>query len=284
MQDIFKEFNRMILLDSNWLNSSNASLSDMAFQNRFIKYPWAPFSIQAPKDWWCPLKSWERNPIKHCVFIVPATKDEAYDAWQAQQDIIANQEGLGIIYTDGSKSEDGVGAASINMSSGERLQWNLPGYASVFQAEALGLEKAISLTPLAYRKLHIFTDSRSVLDGLRFYNNPEQYIIRVTNIDTDKVLDFNDYYFDYYEYISDYRDDNYLIISDNIKGNMFNYEFDIDGEFDIEKLRPVVLDLCEDLDIIVDFTYDSKSLIKEWGDYDSKGFYYYLCEKELDTE
>jgi len=117
-----------------------------------------------------------------------------------------------------------------------------------------------------------------------FYNNPEQYIIRVTNIDTDKVLDFNDYYFDYYEYISDYRDDNYLIISDNIKGNMFNYELDIDGEFDIEKLRPVVLDLCEDLDIIVDFTYDSKSLVKEWGDYDSKGFYYYLCEKELDTE
>jgi ribonuclease HI len=187
MQDIFKEFNRMILLDSNWLNSSNASLSDMAFQNRFIKYPWAPFSIQAPKDWWCPLKSWERNPIKHCVFIVPATKDEAYDAWQAQQDIIANQEGLGIIYTDGSKSEDGVGAASINMSSGERLQWNLPGYASVFQAEALGLEKAISLTPLAYRKLHIFTDSRSVLDGLRFYNNPEPPIRRLRTAIEDRL-------------------------------------------------------------------------------------------------
>ena len=63
-----------------------------------------------------------------------------------------------------------------------------------------------------------------------------------------------------------------------IKGNIFNYDIEIDGEFDIEKLKPTILDLCEDLDIIVDFTYDGKSLIKEWGDYDSKGFDYYICE------
>lgn len=119
-----------------------------------------------------------------------------------------------------------------------------------------------------------------------FYNNPEQYIIRITNIDSDEVLDFKDYDFDDYDYIASYRDDNYLIISDSVKGNIFNYQIDIDGEFDIEKLKPVVLDMCENLDIVVDFTYDGKDLTdnKEWGDYDSRGFYYYLCEKELDTE
>jgi hypothetical protein len=109
-----------------------------------------------------------------------------------------------------------------------------------------------------------------------FYSDSGSYIIRVTC--DDKVLDFEDYDFDDYEYSSIYRDDNYLIISDVIKGNIFNYDIEIDGEFDIEKLKPTILDICEDLDIIVDFTYNGESLIKEWGDYYSKGFDYYICE------
>ena len=111
-----------------------------------------------------------------------------------------------------------------------------------------------------------------------FYNDSGSYIIRVTC--DDKVLDFEDYDFDDYDYSSIYRDDNYLIISDSVKGNIFNYDIEIDGEFDIEKLKPVVLDMCENLDIIVDFTYDDRELTdnKEWGDYDSKGFNYYICE------
>ena len=109
-----------------------------------------------------------------------------------------------------------------------------------------------------------------------FYSDSGSYIIRVTC--DDKVLDFEDYDFDDYDYSSIYRDDNYLIISDVIKGNIFNYDIEIDGEFDIEKLKPTILDICEDLDIIVDFTYNGESLIKEWGDYYSKGFDYYICE------
>lgn len=109
-----------------------------------------------------------------------------------------------------------------------------------------------------------------------FYSDSGSYIIRVTC--DDKVLDFEDYDFNDYDYSSIYRDDNYLIISDVIKGNIFNYDIEIDGEFDIEKLKPTILDICEDLDIIVDFTYNGESLIKEWGDYYSKGFDYYICE------
>jgi hypothetical protein len=115
-----------------------------------------------------------------------------------------------------------------------------------------------------------------------FYNDSENYIIKVTYVDSKKTLELIEYYFDDYDYTSKYRDDNYLIISDQVKGNILNYEIDIEDEFDIGKLKPVVIDLTENLDIITDFTYDGKDLTdnKEYGDYDSKGFSYYLCDKE----
>jgi len=115
-----------------------------------------------------------------------------------------------------------------------------------------------------------------------FYNDSENYIIKVKYVDNNKTLELIEYYFDDYDYTSIYRDDNYLIISDQVKGNILNYEIDIEDEFDIGKLKPVVLDLCENLEIITDFTYDGKDLTdnKEYGDYDSKGFSYYLNEAE----
>ena len=117
-----------------------------------------------------------------------------------------------------------------------------------------------------------------------FYNDSENYNITIRYVDDNKTLELIEYYFDNYDYTSIYRDDNYLIISDQVKGNILNYEIDIEDEFDIGKLKPVVLDLCESLEIITDFTYDGKDLTdnKEYGDYDSKGFSYYLCDKEED--
>ena len=115
-----------------------------------------------------------------------------------------------------------------------------------------------------------------------FYNDSENYNITIRYVDDNKTLELIEYYFDDYDYTSIYRDDNYLIISDQVKGNILNYEIDIEDEFDIGKLKPVVLDLTENLDIITDFTYDGKDLTdnKEYGDYDSKGFSYYLNEVE----
>jgi hypothetical protein len=115
-----------------------------------------------------------------------------------------------------------------------------------------------------------------------FYNDSENYNITIRYVDDNKTLELIEYYFDDYDYTSIYRDDNYLIISDQVKGNILNYEIDIEDEFDIGKLKPVVLDLCENLEIITDFTYDGKDLTdnKEYGDYDSKGFSYYLNEAE----
>jgi hypothetical protein len=118
-----------------------------------------------------------------------------------------------------------------------------------------------------------------------FYNDSENYNITIRCVDDNKTLELIEYYFDDYEYTSIYRDDNYLIISDQVKGNILNYEIDIEDEFDIGKLKPVVLDLCENLEIITDFTYDGKDLTdnKEYGDYDSKGFSYYLNEVEYES-
>lgn len=115
-----------------------------------------------------------------------------------------------------------------------------------------------------------------------FYNDSENYIITIRCVDGNKTIELIEYYFDDYEYTPLYRDDNYLIITDQVKGNILNYEIDIEDEFDIGKLKPVVLDLTENLDIITDFTYDGKDLTdnKEYGDYDSKGFSYYLNELE----
>jgi hypothetical protein len=118
-----------------------------------------------------------------------------------------------------------------------------------------------------------------------FYNDSENYNITIRYVDDNKTLELIEYYFDDYDYTSIYRDDNYLIISDQVKGNILNYEIDIEDEFDIGKLKPVVLDLCENLEIITDFTYDGKDLTdnKEYGDYDSKGFSYYLNEVEYES-
>jgi len=115
-----------------------------------------------------------------------------------------------------------------------------------------------------------------------FYNDSENYNITIRYVDDNKTLELIEYYFDDYDYTSIYRDDNYLIISDQVKGNILNYEIDIEDEFDIGKLKPVVLGLSDNLEIIIDFTYDGKDLTdnKEYGDYDSKGFSYYLNEAE----
>ena len=126
-------------------------------------------------------------------------------------------------------------------------------------------------------------DTDLVHTGL--YNDSENYIITIRCVDENKTIELIEYYFDDYEYTPLYRDDNYLIITDQVKGNILNYEIDIEDEFDIGKLKPVVIDLTDNLDIITDFTYDGKDLTdnKEYGDYDSKGFSYHLNELEYQS-
>lgn len=76
-----------------------------------------------------------------------------------------NYKGYKHIYTDGSKSEIGVGAAAI--TEGQAKSASLPKHASIFTAEAYAVHMTVDLIRTSKRKkFSVFTDSRSVLQAL----------------------------------------------------------------------------------------------------------------------
>jgi len=79
-----------------------------------------------------------------------------------------------------------------------------------------------------------------------------------------------------FEYI--FEDDKSLIIEDYTKGQFFQYDIELDEEFDSKKLKPIVTEIGERVEIITNFTYNETDLsfFKEYGDYWSKGLTYYL--------
>ena len=82
------------------------------------------------------------------------------------------------IYTDGSKSADGVGSAAV--TENRSLTASLPVAASIFSAEMHALKMAIDHVSFLRTPLNvIFTDSRSVIDSLHTRNDhpTSRYII-----------------------------------------------------------------------------------------------------------
>ena len=71
------------------------------------------------------------------------------------------------IYTDGSKTVDGVAAASI--AEGGACLWStLPKEATIFSAELHALKLALdTISSSSHRYFVIFSDSRSFSDGLK---------------------------------------------------------------------------------------------------------------------
>ena len=90
------------------------------------------------------------------------------------------------IYTDGSKSEHGVGFAII--SPGSQVQHSLPNEASVYTAELVALKYALDLVKdTNERSTTIFSDSRSALEAIQdFY--PRNPIVREIQKKTDKLI------------------------------------------------------------------------------------------------
>ena len=73
------------------------------------------------------------------------------------------------IYTDGSKSRDGVGCAVV--CEGESYIKKLPDSSSVFSAEATAVIEALQLAnKKKFKSSVIYSDSRSVLEALKKYN------------------------------------------------------------------------------------------------------------------
>jgi ribonuclease HI len=176
MQDVFQGGD--LLGHGGAVTVDKASLSDATLLAYFVRYPWPTAAINIPIDMWRPSRSWERGGLDGLDIIIPANKDVAFQTWQDHQQRGVTED-VAVIYTDGSKSAEGVGAALFNETTGEERQWKLPNYASVFQAEALALTQAIETAPAGFRQLHVMTDSWSALTGLQSFRAPEPPVRRL---------------------------------------------------------------------------------------------------------
>lgn len=111
------------------------------------------------------------------------------------------------------------------------------------------------------------------------FNNPEHFMIQVYNENDDLIWESkNDHEFEDYIFEFVFEEDKSLIIEDYTKGQFFQYDIELDEEFDPKKLKPIVTEIGERVEIITNFTYNETDLsfFKEYGDYWSKGLTYYL--------
>lgn len=111
------------------------------------------------------------------------------------------------------------------------------------------------------------------------YNDPENFIIQVYNENDDLIWESkNDHEFEDYDYQYLFETEKSLIVEDYSKGQFYEYELELDEEFDPKSLKPIVSEIGERVEIITDFTYNGTDLsfFKEYGDYWSKGITYYL--------
>jgi hypothetical protein len=74
-----------------------------------------------------------------------------------------------------------------------------------------------------------------------------------------------------------FEEEGYLIVESYCRGTFFEYELETD-EFDPNKLEPVLVELNERFQLLKGVIYDGQEMDFEWGDYDSRGYYYYLTD------
>jgi hypothetical protein len=113
------------------------------------------------------------------------------------------------------------------------------------------------------------------------YCSPEGYHIQVLDENEEVVWKSDDdFYMNEGEDEGDYtfiEKENILVIEHYVKGTFKEYELNIEGEFDPEKLSFKRVDVHEYVEVITDLKYDGQSLeLDEYGDYWSKGCFFYL--------
>ncbi len=125
-------------------------------------------------------------------------------------------------------------------------------------------------------KPDIFSETDDIFLGS--YTEDYCIQIKVTN-ENDVVVwessDDEDFETDYeYKFV----DDKSLIVYDDVKGEFFSYELEIDDEFNPNKLKLVVTELGERIELITRVTYNDVDLesFKDYGDYWSKGLSYFI--------
>lgn len=126
-------------------------------------------------------------------------------------------------------------------------------------------------------KPDIFTESDDIILGV--YNEDFCLWLKVFNENGDLIWESGDENKLPYEYEYRYVDDKSLLVCDYVKGHFFSYNFEIDEEFNPEKLSMIITEIGERLELITGFYYNDVDLntFREFdGDYWSKGLTYYL--------
>jgi hypothetical protein len=126
---------------------------------------------------------------------------------------------------------------------------------------------------------HLVDESEHTFAGV--YTNPKDYVILVHD-ENDNLIFESDDDWDFnpdaeYHYEGLFEEGDYLIVESYCKGTFFEYELETD-QFDPNKLEPVVVELNERLEILKGIRYSGEELDFDWGDYDSRGYYYYLTD------
>lgn len=123
------------------------------------------------------------HPFEHYLWcsevIIPPYSDIPAVAKTQFQAIVNSYPNALHIYTDGSKSEKGVGSAVYCPKIKHHQKYKLSEHASIYTAEATAVEGALALalTTATESTLLIMTDSKAVLEAIRhsqghIYNNP----------------------------------------------------------------------------------------------------------------
>ena len=126
-------------------------------------------------------------------------------------------------------------------------------------------------------EVEFISDTDDVITGL--YPNPNLLDIRVYNENGDKIWESDEelnLQSDEVEYL--YNEPNTLVVEDYFKGTPFVYELEIEEEFDPKHLSPIIVDIAETIELLTNLKYKNVDLgpYKDWGDYWSKGYTFYL--------
>ena len=137
---------------------------------------------------------WLMHKVRICTHLYFLSKKYTYTPDHHKQHTIEHIRRKGnhfAIYTDGSKSQIGVGYAAISTS--KNLQFSLPDRASVFTAELSAIWSAIDIIKeQPSQKFVIYSDSRSSIEALQNYC-PKNPLVQQIKYEFHKLYEDNKY-------------------------------------------------------------------------------------------
>ena len=124
---------------------------------------------------------WVLRKVNVCSHLYYLSKNSLFTPSHYQQLTIEHISSKGQhyeIYTDGSKTSQGVGFAAV--SSNKTYAFSLPKEASVFTAELMAILYALKLAEeLESNKFVVYSDSRSAIEALRSYSHSNQLVKQI---------------------------------------------------------------------------------------------------------